>query len=64
MKKVIGSLAQEFAAIRTGRASVALLEGLKVEYYGNRVPVNQVGNVSASDARTLEIKPWDNFPRD
>lgn len=60
MKKVLAKLSQEFSYVRTGRANVALLENLKVEYYGSIVPVNQVGNVSATDARTLEIKPWDN----
>ena len=59
MKKVLAKLGQELASLRTGRANVALLENLKVEYYGSLVPVNQVGNISASDARTLEIKPWD-----
>jgi len=59
MKKVLAKLGQELASLRTGRANVALLENLKVEYYGSFVPVNQVGNISAPDARTLEIKPWD-----
>ena len=59
MKKVIERLHSEFASLRTGRASVALLEGLKVEYYGAVTPVNQLANISAVDARTLEIKPWD-----
>ena len=59
MKKVLAKLSQEFSSVRTGRANVALLDNLKVEYYGSIVPVNQVGNVSASDARTLEVKPWD-----
>ncbi len=59
MKKVIGSLSQEFAAIRTGRANAAILDTLKIEYYGNLVHINQVGNISVPDARTIEIKPWD-----
>jgi len=59
MKKSLAKLSQEFSAVRTGRANVALLENLKVDYYGSMVPVTQVGNISASDARTLEIKPWD-----
>ena len=59
MKKVLAKLSQELATVRTGRANASLLENLKVEYYGSMVPVSQVGNVSASDARTLEIKPWD-----
>lgn len=60
MKKVLEKLSQELSSLRTGRANVAILENLKVEYYGSIVPVNQVGNISATDARTLEIKPWDN----
>ena len=59
MKKVIEQLHQEFGAVRTGRASAALLEGLKVEYYGAPSSVNQLANISAVDGRTLEIKPWD-----
>ncbi len=59
MKKVITKIQSEFAAMRTGRAHVSLLEGLKVEYYGSPVPISQVANVSATDGRTLEIKPWD-----
>ena len=59
MKKVTAKLAHELASLRTGRANIALLDGLRVEYYGNHVPVNQVANVSIPDARTLEVKPWD-----
>lgn len=59
MKKVIARLQSEFASIRTGRAHVSLLEGIKLEYYGSMVPINQLANISAIDGRTLEIKPWD-----
>ncbi|OGR82929.1 MAG: ribosome recycling factor [Elusimicrobia bacterium RIFCSPLOWO2_01_FULL_54_10] len=59
MKNVIMRLGQELASMRTGRANVALLDGIKVDYYGSMLPISQVGNVSASDGRTLEIKPWD-----
>ena len=59
MKKVITKLAQELASTRTGRANIALLDGLKVEYYGSVVPISQVANISVADARTLEVKPWD-----
>jgi ribosome recycling factor len=45
--------------MRTGRANVGLLEGLKVEYYGTEMPINQVASVSVEDARTLVISPWD-----
>lgn len=59
MKKAVEAVHREFAAVRTGRASAALVEGLTVEYYGSAMPLNQLANISASDARTLEIKPWD-----
>ncbi len=49
----------EFAAIRTGQASPALLDGVKVESYGAYMPLNQVGSVGTEDARTLRITPWD-----
>ena len=59
MKKAIESTKRDFAGVRTGRASTALVEGIKVEYYGSMVPLNQVANISTPDARTIEMKPWD-----
>lgn len=59
MKKAIEATKKDFVGLRTGRASTALVEGIKVEYYGTLTPMNQVANISAPDARTLEIKPWD-----
>ncbi len=59
MKKTIESTKRDFQGVRTGRASTALVEHIKVEYYGSFVPLNQVANVSTPDARTIEIKPWD-----
>ncbi len=52
-------LSREFSGIRTGRASTALLEGVKPEVYGARTPLQQVGSVSVEDARTIRIVPWD-----
>lgn len=49
----------EINKIRTGKATTALLDGIKVDYYGNMSPLNQVGNVSVLDAHTLAITPWD-----
>lgn len=49
----------EFAHIRTGRASTALLDGIKVNYYGNPTPLNQVGSVSIPDPRMITIQPWE-----
>ncbi|UCH66269.1 MAG: ribosome recycling factor [Ignavibacterium sp.] len=59
MDKSIEALRQEFAKIRTGKATTALLDGIKVDYYGSLVPLNQVGNVSVLDAHTLSITPWE-----
>ncbi|HVZ80761.1 MAG TPA: ribosome recycling factor [bacterium] len=59
MKKAIEATKRDFATVRTGRASAALVEHVKVEYYGSLVPLNQVASVSVPDARTLEMKPWD-----
>lgn len=59
MKKAIEATKREFSSVRTGRASTGLVEHVKVEYYGSLVPMNQVANVSAPDARTIELKPWD-----
>jgi ribosome recycling factor len=59
MKKVLESLKREFGTVRTGRASTTLLDGLKVDYYGSVLPVNQLANMSTPDSRTIEIKPWD-----
>ncbi len=59
MEKSIEALKREFSTVRTGRASSALLEPVKVEYYGNLTPVNQIASIATPDAHTLEIKPWD-----
>uniref|UniRef100_A0AB33JIQ5 Ribosome-recycling factor n=5 Tax=unclassified Prevotella TaxID=2638335 RepID=A0AB33JIQ5_9BACT len=52
-------LEDQLSHIRAGRANVAILDGIRVESYGQRVPLNQVANVSTPDARTIAIKPWD-----
>lgn len=59
MKKSLEALRQEMAKLRTGRASTALLDHLRVDYYGNPTPLNQVANVTVSDARTLMVNPWE-----
>lgn len=59
MDKSIEAFRSEIAKIRTGKATTALLDGVKVEYYGNPSPLNQVANVSVLDAHTLSITPWD-----
>ena len=52
-------LEEELNRIRAGRANVAILDSVRVESYGSKVPLNQVANVSVPDARTIAIKPWD-----
>ena len=50
---------KEYTAIRTGMASPQLLDGIQVESYGQRMPLNQVGSVSVADAKSLLVTPWD-----
>ena len=59
MTKSVEALRHELQRLRTGRASTALVEYLKVNYYGSDVPISQVANVAVSDARTLTITPWE-----
>ncbi len=59
MKKTINALKDEFAGLRTGRASPALLDKIRVDYYGQKSPLNQVASVSVQDSRTIVIQPWD-----
>lgn len=59
MEGVINHLKKDLAAIRTGRASLALLDGIMVEYYGSKLPINQVANLSLPDAATIAITPWE-----
>ncbi len=59
MKKSIDSLRHTLGAVRTGRASPALVEDLKVEYYGAEMPLNQLANVASPESRLLTIQPYD-----
>lgn len=59
VKETAEWLTRELSGIRTGRASPALLDSVKVEAYGARSPLSQVGSVSVEDARTIRIIPWD-----
>lgn len=59
MQKSVGSLKNEFAAIRAGRANPAVLDKVLVDYYGTPTPINQMAAVSVSEARVLVIQPWD-----
>jgi ribosome recycling factor len=59
MTGALEALGREFAAVRTGRASAGLLDGIRVDYYGTPTPVNQMASVSVPDARTIVIQPWE-----
>ncbi len=59
MKKSIVSLENEFNALRTGRASAALFDKIRVDYYGQPSPLSQVANISIPEARLVVIQPWD-----
>lgn len=59
MQKAIDVLKQDLAAIRTGRASAALVDRITVDYYGTQTPVSQVATISVPEARLLVIQPWD-----
>jgi ribosome recycling factor len=59
MQKALHHLESELIKIRAGKASPQMLEGLTVDYYGSPTVLNQVGNVSVMDARTLTIQPWE-----
>src|SRR6202008_1588416 len=59
MESALESLRREFASVRTGKASPALLDTVRVEAYGSRGPLNQVGTVSAPEPRMLTVQPWD-----
>ncbi|MBG8552971.1 ribosome recycling factor [Hymenobacter guriensis] len=59
MSKSLQHTGTELSRIRAGKASPAMLEGLRVDYYGTPTPISQVANIAAPDARTLFIKPWE-----
>ncbi len=59
MKKAIAHLETELIKIRAGKANPVMLDGIMVDYYGNAAPINQVANISAMDARTLSVQPWE-----
>ena len=59
MKKAVTALQEEFNTLRTGRASSALFDKIRVEYYGDPTPLNQVATISVPEARLVVIQPWD-----
>jgi ribosome recycling factor len=59
MKKAVDSFKRDLQKVRTGRANTAMLDGVKVDYYGTPTPVNQVANITVVDARLITVKPWE-----
>ena len=59
MDHSIEALKKEFASVRTGRASLALLDGIKVDYYGMPTPLQQLASLSVPESRQIAIQPWD-----
>src|SRR5688572_9064753 len=59
MHASVEAVQRDLTAMRTGRASVAMLDGIKVDYYGTPTPLNQVGNLSVPDPTLITIQPWD-----
>ncbi|MGB6094351.1 MAG: ribosome recycling factor [Moheibacter sp.] len=59
MQSALSHLEKEFVKLRAGKASPGMLSSVRFDYYGNSTPLNQAANISASDARTLTIQPWE-----
>lgn len=59
MDKAVGALEKSFSKVRTGRASLSLLDGIRVEYYGTATPLNQLASLSTPESRLIVISPWD-----
>ncbi|HEY0306044.1 MAG TPA: ribosome recycling factor [Longimicrobiales bacterium] len=59
MEKAVEAMRREFTSVRTGKATPALLDTVRVDAYGSKMPINQVGTVSAPEPRLLIVQPWD-----
>ena len=59
MQKTIDVMLSNFAAVRAGRANAAVLDQIRVDYYGTPTPINQIASIASPDPRTLTIQPWD-----
>ena len=59
MKKTLDVMQTNFAAVRAGRANAAVLDQIRVDYYGTPTPINQIASIASPDPRTLTIQPWD-----
>ena len=60
MEETLSSLTKDLSTIRTGRAHISMLDLIKVEVYGQLMPINQIGTISVSDPQSLSIQLWDN----
>ncbi len=60
MQKAIEALKRELGRVRTGRASLSLLDGIKIDYFGTQTPLNQVASLAIPESRMISIQPWDN----
>ena len=59
MVSALNALHKEFSGVRTGRASTSLLDGIRVEYYGSHIPLNQAATLSVPEPRLIIVQPWD-----
>lgn len=59
MNKTIESLKRDFGTLRSGKVSIAILDNIRIDYYGTPTPLNQVGSIIATDATTITITPWE-----
>jgi ribosome recycling factor len=59
MKRAIEAFQRDLSRVRTGRANLSLLDGIRVDYYGTPTPLNQVASLNVADARLITIKPWE-----
>ena len=59
MGKTVAALEKELQRIRTGRASLSILDGIKVDYYGTSTPLNQMATLAVPEGRLITIQPWD-----
>lgn len=59
MEKALTALERDFSKLRTGRASSALVDGIRADYYGTPTPISQMASVAVPDSRTITIQPWD-----
>lgn len=59
LAKATDALKRELSKVRTGRANLAILDGVRVDYYGQQTPLNQVASVTVADARLITVKPWE-----